>query len=167
MYGSLGPGLGKFWTNVTFLLNVHDWYKSMISWCGFRAHNGPKVRKTNAIYFQEFQFQIFPKLSPREVYKNLEKVSVSILKLMAVSVSISRLEKKSQSQSRIWDLQKKSLGLSLVVETTRKKSRSRSQNWDSIKENLNLGLETVNPVLPISDGCSWRSQIIYINNVCW
>ena len=48
----------------------------------------PKMKKTKAFYFQKFQFQIFPKLSPREVYKNLEKVSVlvSILRLMAVSV---------------------------------------------------------------------------------
>ena len=50
-----------------------------------------KMKKTNAIHFQTFQFQIFP---PREVYKNLEKVSVLTLRLMAVSVSISRLEKK-------------------------------------------------------------------------
>ena len=67
---------------------------------------------------------------------------------MAVSISMSRLEKKvsiSVLKLRLW---KVSLGLSLVFETTRKKSRS--QNWDSIKENLDPGLETVNPVLLIS-----------------
>ena len=75
------------------------------------------------------------------------KVSVLILRPMAVSVSISRLEKTS-------------LNLSLEVETLKKKSQSRSwdykkkvlvsvSNWDSIKENL--GLETVNPVSLISE----------------
>ena len=56
------------------------------------------------------------------MYKNLEKVSVSvsILRLMAVSVSISRLEEKSLNLGLKVETLKKSLGLTFVVETKRK-----------------------------------------------
>ena len=69
-----------------------------------------------------------------KLYKNLEKdlVSVSILRPMAVSVSvlILRFEKKSLNIGLKIETLKKSLGLSLVVESAAKKSRSWSQFWD-------------------------------------
>ena len=112
------------------------------------------LERVNPFYIVHFELAWNSRERIPKVYKNLEKVSVSvsILRPMAVSVSvsISKLEKKvsiSVSKLRLW---KKSLGLSLVVETTRKKSQSRSRNWDSMKVNLDLGLETVNPVSLIS-----------------
>ena len=102
-------------------------------WGHFRMGILTKIKKwtVKCLYFCELQqelyvhntFLTFSIFQPTLVYKNLEKVSVSvsILRPMAVSVSILKLEKKS-------------LNLGLEVETLKKKYRSQSRCWDYKKK---------------------------------
>ena len=94
------------------------------------VNNIPIWEGVNPFYIVNLELALNSRGRIPKVYKNLEKVSVLVLILrpMAVSVSILRLEKKSLNLSLEVETLKKSLCLSLVVETTTKKSQSWSQN---------------------------------------
>ena len=83
------------------------------------------LERVNPFYIVHFELAWNSRERIPKVYKNLEKVSVSvsILRPMAVSISVSNSK-----------LEKKSLNLGLEVETLKKKSQSQSHCWDCKKK---------------------------------